>query len=292
MDLKKFKLISAILLAGALLFLSVILIVNKNQADNLPFSAAEDLSTLFAARGVTLPADTIPLRREKLPVYSIPSIDGTEAQGIAETVASSVRVAANLTEDGYMFRLDNGGIFEISKTLFFSYNEHNAPTDEAAVSLRPLDDAKAEADALISHFTAHIEYDDSAVCNYVLTKYLSAEGFSVFEFELRLNGLEVADNYLTVCLDESGNLLSANGKYAFMPLKKENGFRYYDIINVLKAELDYISQNGNPGTAIESIEACYVMEPSSDGRRVMLVPAWKISYENGTVRLHESVWSE
>ena len=107
MDLKKFKMISAILLAVALLFLSVIMIINKNKADNLPYSAAEDLSALLASCGVTLSPDTVPLKRERLPVYSLPAVDGVEAQRIAETLGSSTRIAANLTEDGYRFRLEN-----------------------------------------------------------------------------------------------------------------------------------------------------------------------------------------
>ncbi len=292
MDLRKFKLISAVLLAGALLFLSVIMMINKKEADNLPFSAAEDLSALFAARGVELPPELIPLRREKLPVYSLPAADGAEAQIIAETVSRSTRTAANLTEDGYLFRLENGGLFEISKFLLFTYNTVNAPNSKVNVTYPPTDTAKAKAAALLSRLTAGIERDDAVICDYTLTGYTSVESNTLLKFDMMLNGLEVADNSLTVYQNANGEILHASGKYAFSPLKKENSFRHYDIINVLKAEFDYITENGNPGSAIESIEACYVMRPASDGEHILLLPAWRIRYETGAERLYESAWSE
>ncbi len=292
MDLKKFKLISAILLAGTLLFLSVIMMINKKEADNLPFSAAEDLSALFATRGVELSPELVPLKREKLSVYSCPAADGAEAQKIAETISSSTRLAANLTEDGYLFRLENGAMIEVSSSLKIIYSKNGYQNDRFDVTYPPTDAAKAKADAFISRFVSQFESADDLICTYTLTEYAFTEDNTLLRFDISLNGVPIDGNSLTVYQDSNGEVFHASGKCAFFPLKKESGFKHYDIINVLKTEFDNITENGNVGTEIESIEACYVMRRSADESRILFLPAWKIKYVGGATRLHESVSGE
>ncbi len=292
MDLKKFKLISAVLLAGALLFLSVIMIINKSEADNLPFSAAEDLSALFAVKGVELPPEVVPLKREKLPVYSLPAADGAIAQKIAETVSASTRVAANLTKDGYLFRLENGGMLEISKSLLFEYTLKNSPVNESGVTYPPTDTAMAKADALISRFTAETDTDDDLICTYKLKEYAPVGSNTLLRFNVFLNGAIIEGNALTVYQNADGEIIQAKGTYAFSALKKENGFKHYDIINVLKTEFDSIAENHLPENRIVSIGVCYVMRRFADEGRIFLVPAWKIEYADGTSKLYESAYGE
>ena len=291
MDLKKFKMISAILLAVALLFLSVIMIINKNKADNLPYSAAEDLSALLASCGVTLSPDTVPLKRERLPVYSLPAVDGVEAQRIAETLAGSTRIAANLTEDGYRFRLENGAMADISRYLNVSYSLNGTNADYT-VAYPPTDVAKEKADAFISRFYSASANDDALLCSYVLAEYASMGSNTLLKFDIYLNGTKIHGSALTVYQNANGDILNASGSCAFSALKKESGFKHYGIINILKTEFDSIKANGAIGTEIESIKTYYVMRRSADGERILLLPAWEIKYTNGETRLHDGVYSE
>lgn len=291
MDLKKFKMISAILLAVALLFLSVIMIINKNRYDNLPYSAAEDLSTLLASCGVTLSPDSIPLKREKLPVYSLPAIDGVEAQNIAEILANSTRVAANLTEDGFRFRLENGAMADVSRYLNVSYSL-NGTNDDYSVAYPPTDAARAKADAFISLFYSASANEDTLLCDYVLAEYASMGSNTLLKFDMYLNGIKIHGGSLAVYQNASGDILNAQGSCAFSALKKENGYRHYGIINILKAEFDHIKESGIIGDEIESIETYYVMRRSANGENILFLPAWEIKYTNGETRLYDGVYNE
>ena len=291
MDLKKFKLISAVFLAGALLFLSVILMVNKNQADNLPYSVAEDLSALFAGRDVELSPDIIPLKRDKLPVYSCSTADGTQAQIIAETIGNSTRFAANLTEDGYLFRLASGAMIEVSRLREVKF-DHNKINTGLALSSPPTDSAKMMADAFIARFTASLDGDDEKLCTYTLKGYASQGSDTLLNFEISIDGIMIEGSGLSVRRNESGDLLGAYGNCVFVPLKKESGFKNYDIINILKREYDEISESGSPSSKINSISSCYLIHSSADGKQILFLPAWKIVYSNGIVRFYESVLTE
>lgn len=291
MDLKKFKLISALLLAGALLFLSVIMIYTKNQADNLPFSAAEDLSALFASRGIELPPEIVPLKRETLPVYSYPAADGTEAQELAETIGSSKRIAANLTENGYRFRLENGAMADVSKHLTIDYALDNRALEKPSATYPPTDAALVKAEAFLSRFNTGSD-DDAPRCTYVLAGYATIGTNTILNFDIFLNGVKVHGSSLSVYQDEDGNVLRASGTAAFSPLKKESGVKHYDIINILKAELDYVSEGGTAGAKIESIDSFYVKSMSADGERILFIPAWRITYSNGEMRIYETVSGE
>ena len=289
MDLKKFKLISAVFLAGALLFLSVILIVNKNQADNMPFSVAEDLSALFASQGIELAPEIIPLTRERLAVYSCRAADGTEAQKIAETAGKSTRLAANLTDDGYLFRLENGAMIEVSRFREIRFNQNNALDAPSYPASQPNDAARERADAFISRFSPDSDDSDDVFCTYRLTEYATDGGNTLLRFNIFINGVKIEGDSLSVCQSESEEVLSAYGKCVFSPLEKESGFKYYDIINILKKEYDRISESGAPGDRLKSVELCYLMRYSADKEKILFLPGWKIEYSNGAMRFYESV---
>lgn len=293
MDLRKFKQISVILLAAAVLFLAVIMITNKNKTENLPYSVAENMSVLFEKAGISLSAGTVPLAREELPVYSMSAATPKKAQEIAERVSSSKRFAANLTEEGYIFRLTSGAFAFVSPTRAFEYSSRaDAGVGEARANIGAFLSAStlsAEAQNNAKLIINNLMNTDGKVgtyCTYRLVSGLENNG-TQFHFDIYIDDVQIYDTELNISASGS-DIELANGYAFFDALKKENGKPKYDIINVLKAEYDRLMLEKSNAKTVISIKHCYITE-LGDNDTVYFLPAWTIFYDNGDASIYNSI---
>ena len=293
MDLRKFKQISVIMLAAAVLFLAVIMITNKNKTENLPYSVAENMSVLFDKAGISLSADTVPLARGELTVYSMSAATPKKAQEIAELVAGSERRAANLSEDRFIFRLQSGAFASVALTRAFEYSakensgsgnaEFNVGTFLSASSLS----SEAQNNArLIINKLMNADGKLGTYCTYRLVSGIEGSETQL-HFDIYVDEVQVVNVGLDISASKTDVIL-ANGYAFFDALKKESGKPKYDIINVLKAEYDRLMLEGSNAKAVTAIKPCYVSE-LGENDTVYFLPAWTIFYDNGEVSIYNSV---
>ena len=293
MDLRKFKQISVIMLAAAVLFLAVIMITNKNKTENLPHSVAENMSVLFEKAGISLSAGTVPLAREELDVYSMSGATPKKAEEIAALISDSTRRAANLMEDGYIFRLQSGAFAFVSPTRAFEYSSrNNAGAGEvdfnigAFVSASTLSAASQNNAKLIINKLMNNDGNVGTYCTYRLVSGLE-ESDTQLHFDIYIGDTQVRNTKLNISADGE-KILSAEGYAFFDALKKENGKPKYDIINVLKAEYDRLLHEGSTANTVTSIKPCYISELGEDDT-VYFLPGWTIFYDNGDVSVYNSI---
>lgn len=290
MDLRKFKILSAVLLAAALLFLSVMLMRGRTELEYLPPSVATDLSTLFAGSGNALPAELVPLKRKQPSVYVCSTASAQSAQLIAEEIGDSKRLAANLTENGYIFRLESGALAEIDRSLYFRFDgSGNGTIPQSVVTYAPTQKAVELASKLTEKLYGRYAGQSVELCNYVLTSAAETGSTIQLQFDLFIGGTPVNGAGATVCIDRNGKVTDAYGNGYFTPLKKQSGTARYDIINVLKKECDTLARDGITGLTVTEVESCYVTTTDVENGTIFFFPGWRISYSDGTAAIYDSV---
>ncbi|MBE6640729.1 MAG: hypothetical protein E7619_04005 [Ruminococcaceae bacterium] len=290
MDLKKFKLLSVLLLAAAVLFLSVNLIRNKNEAENFGYSVAENMSKLYEKNGISLDPSLIPLSRQKLSVYVCTTADGENAENIATKIGNSNRTAANLTDTGYIFRLENGALARVSREFYTVYDLlGRSGGAELTAAYKPTPEAEAIASELIKVFLGEQWKKDSGLCGYELISSAKIGSNTLLNFELNVGGVKLYGKELAVYLDSGKRILSAEGTCLFSRLERQSGVPRYDVLGIMKAELDRLESEGITSLSVSGVELCYITEPSADGGTLYFLPGWVISYSDGTVAVYDCV---
>jgi len=290
MDLRKFKILSAVLLAIALLFLSVMLMRGRTELEYMPASVATDLSTLFAASGNSLPQELVPLKRKQPYVYICSTASAQSAQLIAEEMGASKRLAANLTENGYIFRLESGALAEVDRSLYIRFDgKGDGSTPQSAVTYAPTQKAVELAAKLTEKLYGRYAGQSVELCNYALTSAAEVGSVTQLQFDLFIGDVPVNNTGLTVYVDRGGIITDAYGNAYFSPLKKQSGTARYDIINVLKKECDALARDGITGLTVTEVDSCYVTITDVENGTVFFFPGWRISYSDGTTSIYDSV---
>ena len=287
MDLKKFKYIAILFLSAALIFLSVFLISHKSQSETYPISVAKDLSRLYAEKGITLPEEVIPLTRGKQPIYTCKAATSDIALTLAEQICGSAKKATNLSDNGYVFRMENESIIMISHALDIKYSRKGnmeipsltMPATEDAASI-PFDISKDLEDYYGDNELLLVEYlstDSMKASNGYAVSYIAA-----------INGTEIHGSALTVYTNEAGEYEYISGNCYFLPIESHSYSQQYDQINILTTELASLAESDTV-KAVSDIYQCYVTYSGKDGNNVNFLPAWKITYTDGSFSVYDTV---
>ena len=290
MDLRRFKIIAIVLLAITVLFLSVNMINGRAELDNLPESVVTDLSRLFLKSGNVLPAELIPLERNRLSVYVCTAANGAAAQSIAQELGESKRKDGNLTDTGYLFRLESEALVTVDHSLYFKFDgSGNGSTSASAVTSAPNAKTRELADKLTKRFTRRYDGREVTLCDYRLVSAAEVGSGAILDFELFIDGLPLHGAGVTVHAKSNGTIVTAEGNGYFFPLEKQSGIARYDVINVIKKEHDSLTAEGIAGLSVTSVEACYIAITEKDAGQICFFPGWRITYSDGTVSVYDAV---
>lgn len=288
MDLRKFKRVAILLLLIALILLTAGYLSRAKKGDLFPRSAAEDLAALMEREGLLISPDQIPLRRETRPIYLCRAADGETAKQLLAALCSSPCKDANLTENGFLFRMVDESLAQIDTDLTVDIALERPFTP---VSALPTDEERRALDKrlrgmLIPQST---ERDLTAVGLEWSDTFLQ-DNRIFSRFALTLDGTEIYGALLTVSTDAEGQLLSLAGNAYLLPLERKVFSQQSDQLNILATELQAHKAAGGGTRTILSVSECYI--PALSGDEIRFLPAWKITYADGTVSVYNTVNKE
>ena len=287
MDLRKFKFVSVLLLLAALLLLTFGYVRRTKSGEQFPQSAAEDLAALMEKGGILITPDQIPLRRETRPVYVCRTADGETAKKFAAAVCASSCANVNLTENGFLFRTEDGSLSEIHTDLKINITLNRA---FASVDTLPNDEKIQSIEKrLRGLFTAQYADRDVTLVGVKRIYTLLQDGKLYTCFALTLDGTEIYRAALTAATDGEGQLLSLSGDGYLLPLERRVFSQQTDQLNILATELQAHKTSGAGTRTVASVSECYVPSLSSDGTLLRFLPAWKITYTDHGESVYDTV---
>ncbi len=247
MNSKYYKLLGIILLLGAvflLLILSGRFFLEKNWNSVSELNSIRDL---YSGKGVTIADGALPRRKIRNIVYSVGYRDYAGSLKAAGDFTASEKESVNLTDGGYIFRMEDGSFCTVMK----DYTLYILP-------------ASGNGESVFSETLGRYS-------NAVLSYKLNRKGGSTYD--LYLAGIPVSGKNIGL---SSG---AVSGFYCDQKLEKA-GSCSYSISDALVKELD----SAAAGSVIETVRYCYIVTEAENGIR--FVPSAEIVYADAATRIY------
>lgn len=314
----KTVMILILLLACLLLGFSI-----RSIASGRRYLDAETVANLYAilAEDDIIVAESA-LPRERMEPYVYYSALPEDYYGEVLSLMTDDAIARSFAtpDDGFFFITENDDRFWIGKYFGFSYYSHavgenndsevtglNAAEPEqgtllpAPSAFEGVSATEEEQRALLATAESFLNLDgfvsEEARSSYALSlKGLIRPnvGSDVYLLiNLTVDGVPVATNELVLLLRHDG-VVAADGSWAFLYGETRESAPIYDQVNILiseKKNIDIDRKSGNLSgpVAIRQVELCYCPYADEESGTVYYVPGWRVTQENGTVRVYDAV---
>ncbi len=302
------------ILVAANLFLIFNVARQDRTRDYISDSELRGAIELLADRGFSVPADIIPTKKFKTPVYESRYADEYYTTA-ATTLANSEReMLYTLPNGGISITTKKGAYMEFDNEFDFRYFEFDNP-DSAAYTEITVDTFAAHAEGkdnvtpsrmkalsnAASDFLCSDRSKDSPLKAKIVGAFTNSDGRTIVLAEQHLNGYRVYSHY-AVCVFEDSEIIFAHGRWYFSEIDKDYNTELYDQIHILFTDMstlkntlastaeasEGVDQNTTPSPrsnesitlpAVSAVNACYVVYWNANKTALYFIPAWQIDHD-------------
>lgn len=301
------------ILVAANLFLIFNVARQDRTRDYISDSELRDAVELLADRGFSVPADIIPTKKFKTPVYES-RYDDEYYTTVATTLADSEReMLYTLPNGGISISTKGGAYMEFDNEFDFRYFEFDNPDSAAYTEItadtfaehaqenEPVGASRMKAlSKAASDFLRGNHSKDSPLEVKAVGAFTDTEGRTVLLAEQHLNGYKVYSHY-AVCIFENSEIVFAHGRWYFSETDKDYNTDLYDQIHILFTDMSTVKstiasavaasedEQEGPAASLESNEnitlpavsavtACYVVYWNANKTALYFIPAWQIDH--------------
>ena len=308
------NLLIAILVAANLFLVFNIVRQDRTRA-YISESELHDAIELLDARGYSVSADTVPMKKFKAPVFE--SRYGDEYYtDVAEALAASEReMLFTLPSGGISISTKNGAWMEFDNEFDFRYSAFDNPNTAAYTEITAdtfagksgsegtLGTAKMKSlSSSATNFLCKLQDSDSELSAKITGGFIGSDGYTYILAEQYLGEYKVYSHY-AVCVFEGDKLIFAHGRWYFSKTNEDYSTELCDQINILfsdmatlksmsasayTAEDDGEAVSGAPNTsadaqeiklsAVSAITPCYAVYWNSNKTALYFIPAWQIDH--------------
>lgn len=281
------KLLAVLLILANIVLLIMVLSAYKEKY-YIDDSYIENTYSIFNNEGIEIESGAIPNEKFSGNIYSA-ATDEDYYETVAKNITGETISTRFLMPGGFALTTEKGKSLEFSEDYYFKYSFSETETvplspfsaetvsygmknklfDLASEFLSAKDEGLYPSDAEI----LNVSYDQPSELYYIMLAQT-------------VNGVALHGHELLLVIDKEGSVRYAEGKWCFFYNTERYSSQIYDQVNILFIDKASRAEENAPG--IIRVAPYYIIYSNEEDSSVLLVPAWRIDYSDGTYKLYDA----
>lgn len=266
---------------------------------------------LLAERGLSVPVESVPLKKFKAPVYESLYSDEYYTEAAQSLTGSEREMLYTLPSGGISITAENGAWVEFDTEFGFRYAEFDIPDAYAYTEITAESFAEAAKNnsapgtsrmktlsETAAEFLCKRVGDDSPLTAEFIDSFVGDDGYTYLLALQTLDGCKVYSHY-AVCVFDGDKLIFAHGRWYFSPIDEDYTTELFDQVNILFTDLTTLKTRSigmfaaegeiyseppqavaddTALPAVTAISPCYAVYWNADKTALYFIPAWQINH--------------
>lgn len=304
MSWNKIKTFLIILLVSANIFFAVTLI-NHNRIEIYDNDTIDNVLSLLRESGIYVDKAQLEKKDVKLDVYKCAPVESYITE-LSSRLGLGKECEKYATPNGVYFIYQDGTKLQVEDNYNINFtNSENISQEILEASTEVTDNATImEAKKLIKKYFS----PSDEISSYKIESIKKSNKYFIIQIEQTINNCSIYEHKLQ-CVFDSVQIISAYGRWCFLPITETFSSQTYDLVNILlneKISIDMSAQKTNnnenkediskqestdaiKGKHILEIKQCFCPYLNNESSELLYVPSYMITYSNGTFSVYNSV---